>query len=64
MPMQSLENATGRRMADTCWRRGFVRPCEVVLTESPAHLRKEFDRAAGIALTFEHGVLAAADLFV
>jgi uncharacterized protein len=28
-----------------------VRPtCEVVLTESPAHLRKEFDRAAGIAL--------------
>jgi uncharacterized protein len=28
-----------------------VRPtCEVVLTESPAHLRKEFDPAAGIAL--------------
>jgi uncharacterized protein len=28
-----------------------VRPtCEVVLTESPAHLRKEFDPVAGIAL--------------
>src|ERR1700730_19387315 len=28
-----------------------VRPtCELVLTESPAHLRKEFDPAAGIAL--------------
>jgi uncharacterized protein len=28
-----------------------VRPtCEVVLTESPAHLRKEYDAAAGIAL--------------
>jgi hypothetical protein len=28
-----------------------VRPtCEVVLTESPAHLKKEFDPAAGIAL--------------
>jgi predicted DNA-binding protein with PD1-like motif len=28
-----------------------VRPtCEVVLTESPAHLRKEFDPSAGIAL--------------
>jgi uncharacterized protein len=28
-----------------------VRPtCEVVLTESPAHLQKEFDPAAGIAL--------------
>ena len=28
-----------------------VRPtCEVVLTESPVHLRKEFDPAAGIAL--------------
>ena len=28
-----------------------VRPtCELVLTESPAHLKKEFDRAAGIAL--------------
>jgi predicted DNA-binding protein with PD1-like motif len=28
-----------------------VRPtCEVVLTESPAHLRKEFDASAGIAL--------------
>ncbi len=28
-----------------------VRPtCEVVLTESPAHLRKEFDPAVGIAL--------------
>jgi predicted DNA-binding protein with PD1-like motif len=29
----------------------YVRPtCEVVLTESPAHLRKEFDPVAGIAL--------------
>jgi predicted DNA-binding protein with PD1-like motif len=28
-----------------------VRPtCELVLTESPAHLRKEFDPAAGVAL--------------
>ena len=28
-----------------------VRPtCEVVLTESPAHLKKEFDPAAGIML--------------
>jgi uncharacterized protein len=28
-----------------------VRPtCEVVLTESPSHLKKEFDSAAGIAL--------------
>lgn len=28
-----------------------IRPtCEVVLTESPAHLRKEFDASAGIAL--------------
>jgi uncharacterized protein len=28
-----------------------VRPtCELVLTESPAHLRKEFDPAAGIPL--------------
>ena len=28
-----------------------IRPtCEVVLTESPAHLKKEFDPAAGIAL--------------
>jgi predicted DNA-binding protein with PD1-like motif len=28
-----------------------VRPtCELVLTESPVHLRKEFDPAAGIAL--------------
>jgi uncharacterized protein len=28
-----------------------VRPtCEVVLTESPAHLKKEFDPATGIAL--------------
>jgi uncharacterized protein len=28
-----------------------IRPtCEVVLTENPAHLRKEFDPAAGIAL--------------
>jgi uncharacterized protein len=28
-----------------------VRPtCELVLTESPAHLKKEFDSAAGIAL--------------
>jgi uncharacterized protein len=29
----------------------YIRPtCEVVLTESPAHLRKEFDPVAGIAL--------------
>jgi predicted DNA-binding protein with PD1-like motif len=29
----------------------YIRPtCEVVLTESPAHLRKEFDASAGIAL--------------
>jgi predicted DNA-binding protein with PD1-like motif len=28
-----------------------VRPtCELVLTESPAHLKKEFDPAAGIVL--------------
>jgi predicted DNA-binding protein with PD1-like motif len=31
--------------------RAHVRPtCEVVLTESPVHLRKEFDASAGIAL--------------
>jgi uncharacterized protein len=29
----------------------YIRPtCEVVLTESPAHLKKEFDPAAGLAL--------------
>jgi uncharacterized protein len=29
----------------------YIRPtCEVVLTESPIHLKKEFDPAAGIAL--------------
>lgn len=29
----------------------YVRPtCEVVLTESPAHLRKEFDSESGLAL--------------
>ena len=30
---------------------GFVRPTlEIVLTESPAHLRREFDPASGLAL--------------
>jgi len=30
---------------------GFVRPTlEIVLTESPAHLRREFDTASGLAL--------------
>ncbi len=38
----------GRRMVDTCCKLAFGRLA--VLTESPVHLRKEFDPAAGIAL--------------
>jgi hypothetical protein len=37
-------------MVDTYWKPTFVRLAKLVLTESPAHLKKEFDPAAGIAL--------------
>jgi hypothetical protein len=50
MPMRWWEGKTAPRIAVTCLNARIRPTCEVVLTESPAHLQKFLDPESGIAV--------------